>query len=83
MNKRAYHFWLGVRLLVLHMCTGGSFEASGIIICKDEGLSGKAARLEEQHFYLPPPLLQSFHFQFSSPFWHSFYAVVFNLIRWL
>lgn len=30
---------------MFHMCSGGSFAASKIIICKDEGLSGEAAGL--------------------------------------
>lgn len=45
MINRACHFWLSVRLLVFHMCSGGSFATSEIIICKDEGLSGEAAGL--------------------------------------
>lgn len=44
-TNRACHFWLSARLLVFHMCSGGSFAASEIIICKDEGLSGEAAGL--------------------------------------
>lgn len=34
----ACHFWLSARLLAFHMCSCGSFAASGIIVCKDEGL---------------------------------------------
>lgn len=52
MTNRACHFWLSVRLLVFHMCSSGSFAASEIIICKDEGLSGGAAGLWQQPFHL-------------------------------
>lgn len=51
-TNRACHFWLSVRLLVFHMCSGGSFAASEIIICKDEGLSDEAAGLWQQPFRL-------------------------------
>lgn len=68
MTNRACHFWLSVRLLVFHMCSSGSFAASEIIICKDEGLSG------EQPFHLSlfsatPSLFlfQSFCLSFLSP----------------
>lgn len=75
MTNRACHFWLSVRLLVFHMCSGGSFAASEIIICKDEGLSGEAAGLWQQPFHLSlfsatPSLflLQSFCLSFP-PLW--------------
>lgn len=66
-TNRACHFQLSVRLLVFHMCSSGSFAASEIIICKDEGLSGEATGLWEQPFCLHFSattyffLLQSFH----------------------
>lgn len=44
-TNRACHFWLSGRLLVFRMCSSGSFAASEIIICKDEGLSEEAAGL--------------------------------------
>lgn len=52
MTNRGCHFWLSVRLLVFHMCSSGSFAASEIIVCKDEGLSGEAAGLWQQPFHL-------------------------------
>lgn len=45
MTNRACHFCLSARLWAFHMCSGGSFAATEIIICKDEGLSGGAAGL--------------------------------------
>lgn len=82
-TNRACHFWLSVRLLVFHVCSSGSFAASEIIICKDEGLSGEATGLWEQPFYLLFSatayffLLQSFHLSFlhlaySAPFHHIY-----------
>lgn len=52
MTNRACHFSLNATLLVFRMCSGGSFVASEITICKDEGLSKRAAGLWQQPLHL-------------------------------